>query len=341
MAKGRSPIVWCALSAALFGASTPASKALLEQLSPWFLAGLLYAGAAVAVAPWALRERRRWRSIDRRSWLRLLGAVGFGGVLGPVLLMFGLSLAPAGSVALWLNLETVATALLARWFFKEHLHAPTWIAVGLVVAASALLSPGTLNGGVAAVLVACACVSWGLDNNLTAVLDRFSPAEVTFAKGVGAGALNIALGLALESPSFEAPDIGLALGLGAVSYGISLLLYIAGAQQLGATRSQLIFSTAPIWGLVFAWTALSEPMEWQQLLAAGIMTTAIWLFYGERHEHEHTHEAVTHRHWHRHDDGHHDHDHPQGDTWHSHEHTHEPVTHSHRHRPDLHHRHGH
>src|SRR5688572_32674376 len=32
------------------------------------------------------------------------------------------------------------------------------------------------------------------------------------------------------------------------SYGASIALYIAGAQRLGATRAQLLFATAPIFG---------------------------------------------------------------------------------------------
>jgi hypothetical protein len=43
-------------SAALFGAATPASKALLADLSPFQLAGLLYLGAALGVAPVAWRR---------------------------------------------------------------------------------------------------------------------------------------------------------------------------------------------------------------------------------------------------------------------------------------------
>jgi len=154
------------LAAALFGASTPASKPLLGGLSPLLLSGVLYLGAAIAVAPWALRGLSDLRSVDRKNLTYLSGAVAFGGVLGPVLLLTGLSLSSAASVSLWLNLETVATALLARFFFKEHLARNTWVAVILIVGASVLLSPGSPEGGLAMGLVALACVAWGLDNNL-------------------------------------------------------------------------------------------------------------------------------------------------------------------------------
>lgn len=338
------PLVWCLLSAALFGASTPASKALLSGANPLLLAGLLYGGAALAVAPSALRARAQAGQADRRNWLLLLGAVVSGGMIGPVLLLLGLSLTSAGSVALWLNLETVATALLARALFKEHLHTPTWVAVALIVTASALLAGASPEGDVAMLLVALACIAWGLDNNLTALIDRFTPAQVTFAKGLVAGTLSTSVGLTLEGPELTLETIATAMTIGALSYGASLVLYVAGAQQLGATRSQLVFSTAPAFGLAGAWLVLGEPIAVMQGVALAMMTAAIWLWHRERHEHLHSHGRTAHTHWHRHDDGHHAHAHDAQvapAAWHSHEHVHEADQHAHPHHPDVHHRHGH
>jgi len=311
------------------------------------LAGLLYLGAAAAVSPWALRGVGALRSVDAKNQARLAGAVVFGGILGPVLLLTGLRVAAAGSVSLWLNLETVATAVLARLFFKEHLAPRTWAAVGVVVLASLLLAPGTPEGDKAIGWVVLACIAWGLDNNLTSLIDRFTPAQVTFAKGIIAGSVNLGLGAWFEPTTLAPWTLGTALAalaVGAVGYGASLLLYIAGAQHPGATRSQLLFSTAPAWGLLLAWVALGEPVLLTQLLAGLLMALAMWLWQHEHHEHRHTHSPVTHRHWHRHDDGHHEHSHSHpvaSGTWHSHEHPHAGVEHAHPHRPDLHHRHAH
>lgn len=337
------PILWCLIAAALFGASTPAAKPLLAGLSPLLLAGFLYLGAAIAVAPWAVRGLSGL-SVDRKNVYNLAGAVLFGGVLGPALLLTGLSIASAASVSLWLNLETVATAVLARVFFKEHFSRRTWLAVALVIAGSVLLAPGSPTGGLASGLVALACIAWGLDNNLTAIIDRFSPAQVTFTKGLVAGSVNVALGLALDPVPLELWAVGSALVVGAFGYGASLLLYIAGAQHLGATRSQLIFSTAPAWGLGVAWLVLGESLLPVHLVAAALMGLAIWLWHRDGHSHGHVHPRLTHHHWHRHDDEHHEHEHDSpvlSGTWHSHEHTHEPQEHEHEHHPDLHHRHDH
>ncbi|MHC4860374.1 MAG: DMT family transporter [Planctomycetota bacterium] len=336
-----TPILWCVIAAALFGASTPASKALLLEIRPLALAGLLYLGAAVAVLPFSFRGGSRRLRRKRRNLLMLLGAVVFGGGLGPVLLLLGLSLAPAASAALWLNLETVATAILAWAIFREHLDRKTWTASLLVVAAGVILAaPSGFGSMTGAVLVAAACVCWGLDNNLTALVDGFTPAQTTLAKGIFAGGANLGLALLIDGVEVGAPQLGVALGVGALGYGASIVLYIRGAQHLGATRSQILFSTSPFLGGIFAWTFLGEPVLAAQLVAAVVMILALWLLLSARHDHEHEHDPLLHTHSHRHDDDHHDHVHLGLPAWirHTHEHSHEWQVHAHPHEPDLHHR---
>ncbi|MCB9761360.1 MAG: DMT family transporter [Alphaproteobacteria bacterium] len=339
------PVIWCLAAAALFGASTPASKGLLDNaIGPLTLAGLLYLGAGLATLPFALSGGAAARRRDHRNLALLGGAVLFGGVLGPVALLVGLRTAPSASVSLWLNLETTATALLAWAFFKENMGARAWVANGLVVLAGLLLAaPQGFAFAPAAGLVVLACVCWGLDNNLTAVIDGFTPAQMTVAKGLVAGAVNLGLGIALEGMPPASSLLAAALAVGALSYGASIVLYIRGAQALGATRSQMLFATAPFLGVAVAWLGLGEPILWVQGAAAALMALALGLLLTDHHAHEHRHEPVTHTHAHRHDDGHHGHSHPDlpAEAWHTHEHAHEVLVHSHPHVPDLHHRHVH
>ena len=95
-------------SAVLFGAATPAAKRLLLDLTAFQLAGLLYLGAAIGIAPGALWQRGDRPPLDAMNRRRLAGAVLFGGILGPVLLLLGLRSALAGSVSLLLNFEIAA-----------------------------------------------------------------------------------------------------------------------------------------------------------------------------------------------------------------------------------------
>lgn len=332
----------CLVAAVLFGAATPVSKVLLGDVGPLTLSGLLYAGAALATLPFAL-WRGGWKRPSRANGLRLAGAVIGGGAIAPVLLLAGLARASsAGSVSLWLNLETAATALLSWAFFREHLGARVWGAVAFLTGAGALLSIGEPAGTlVPAALVCGACVCWGLDNNLSALIDGFTAEQTTCIKGVFAGSVNLALGFLLEPNPPSTKTIVVSLLVGTLAYGASIVLHIVGSQQLGATRAQVIFSANPFVGLVLAWAWLGEPVRSVQLVAVAVTVGGLWLLQAAKHDHAHAHPSLKHTHLHRHDDGHHGHTHPglPPDAEHTHEHAHDEVKHAHPHVPDLHHRH--
>jgi drug/metabolite transporter (DMT)-like permease len=338
-------VVLVLLSALLFGASTPASKVLLTDVHPVQLAGWLYVGAALGVLPahrrgGALLPARR----DGKNALRLGGAILFGGVLGPVALLLGLRLASAASASLWLNLEAAATAALGSLFFRDHLSVRGWSAVMGVVGAGAILSAGQGSGGAgAALFIALACVFWGLDNHLTALIDGISPAQTTFWKGIVAGSFNLTLAALLGAGWPGTGPVLAAVGVGTLAYGVSIALYISSAQELGATRAQLFFSSAPFLGAGLSWLTLGESIGASHLVGGGVLAGSLAVLFGDRHRHHHAHDALEHTHSHRHDDGHHEHLHPglPASHRHSHRHRHAPVVHTHPHWPDLHHRHLH
>ncbi len=338
------PVWWCLAAAALFGASTPAAKWLLSGFAPFSLAGVLYLGAALAVLPFVGRGGSRELALKRANLVRVAGAVAFGGIAGPVLLLFGLRLAPAGSVSLWLNLESIATAVLGWMFFREQLDRPAVVAALLVFAGSVLLSsPQNFSLAPAGAFLVLACCCWGLDNNLTALIDGLTPAQTTAVKGVIAGLVNIGIGQVVGEP-WPAPLLLLGgLAVGALGYGVSLLLYVMGAQALGAIRSQMLFATAPFLGLAVAWGVAGEEILAIQLGAGLIMAAGLAVMLRARHGHRHRHAAHSHTHLHSHDDGHHDHQHPDlpAGTRHAHPHDHDEREHTHPHHPDLHHRHEH
>jgi drug/metabolite transporter (DMT)-like permease len=342
-----APILMALTSAMLFGAAPPASKMLLADLPPFQLAGLLYLGAALAVAPVALSQGGSTLPLksDRANKLRLGGAILFGGLLGPVALLFAISIADAISVSLWLNMELVVTAVLGVLVFKDHLSWRGWVGVMIAFAASILLTGGSAGSGLTAgVLVLGACICWAIDNHLTALIDGITPSQSTLWKGVVAGTVNLGIGMSLDPISGSLQVVIAALCIGALSYGLSIVLYIRSAQLIGAKRAQVVFSSAPAFGVVLAVLVLGEQLELTSVLAGALLVVAVALLFIDAHAHEHAHEPTDHKHSHRHDDDdHHDHLHPGLPAWtrHTHQHRHEPQIHSHPHWPDLHHRHRH
>jgi hypothetical protein len=193
-------------------------------------------------------------------------------------------------------------------------------------------------------LIICGCTCWGFDNHFTALIDGISPAQITFWKGVVAGSVNLMAGIASAGGPSSPGTIVLALFVGIFSYGISITLYVMAAQGLGAIRSQMIFSSAPFFGLLLSVMVIGEAFTGSQAMAAGMMAASLMILFHEKHVHIHRHNTISHQHNHRHDGLHHHDHHHKGlpDTAsHSHWHEHKPVTHDHKHWPDLHHRHDH
>lgn len=331
----------------LFGIATPFSKMLLDGLNSFQLAGLLYLGAALAMVPFLLKKGRRILLLFRaESMPKTLGIIFFGGFLGPLLLLIGLKTANAASVSIWLNMELVATAILGVLLFKDTIDRTTWIGVILTLAAGVItsLSEG-LSGVTSALLITAACFCWGIDNHLTALTDGATPQAVTFVKGLVAGSVNLGIGYLISNQSIFFASVSTALIVGAFSYGLSIVLYVTSAQNIGATRSQILFSTAPLWGVVLSYLFLHESFEWVHLLSIVLLTLAVIMTSVVTHNHLHAHVAMEHIHVHRHQDAHHEHMHDGEDVpigkWHTHRHVHDPIMHDHAHYPDLHHRHKH
>ncbi len=345
-----SPAVAAAIAAALlFGASTPITKQLLRDTPPILLAGLLYLGSGIGLGLIRTVRDRGWQapSMTPKEWLWLLLAIGFGGVLGPVALLLGLTRTSAASTSLLLNLEAVLTALLAWIVFRENADRRIVLGMALIVAgAVVLVVPDVAHGasmGWGAWLIAGACLCWALDNNFTRKVSASDALFIAGLKGLVAGVVNVGIALVLGARWPALPFVGMAMTVGLLGYGISLVLFVLALRGLGSARTGAYFSTAPFLGAAIAILAFGDhasPMFW---LAAGLMGAGVWLHLTERHKHLHTHAPITHTHRHVHDEHH---QHVHGFDWdgrgpHTHEHAHASLSHSHPHYPDIHHQHQH
>lgn len=338
-------IAYALASAALFGASAPFAKVLLNDMSPWLLAGLLYLGSGIGLAI----ARVLWRSGEARlrradlPWLAV--AILAGGVAGPVLLMFGLVLSSASEAALLLNLESVLTLGLAWVVFRENVDRRLLVGAAAIVAGAIVLSwPKEAGMGLSwgPLLIAAACLAWAIDNNVTRKVSGADPMQIAMVKGLAAGAVNVVIAVAAGSAWPPMAALGQAGILGFLSYGVSLTLFVLALRHLGTARTGAYYSLAPFIGAVAAILLLNESVTIAFVAGGLLMAVGLWLHLTEQHQHEHVHEPMEHDHMHVHDE-HHQHDHPAGTPAepHAHLHRHARLIHRHQHYPDLHHRHSH
>lgn len=338
-------------AAALFGASTPLAKLLVGQMPPVLLAGLLYLGSGAGLALlWVVRSRVLGTSSEASlraadvPWLA--GAIVSGGVIGPVLLMIGLSLTPGSTSSLLLNMEGVFTAALAWIVFRENYDSRVMLGMAAIVLGGVVLSWGgamELHGWLGPVAVAGACLAWAVDNNLTRKVSGGDPVQVACLKGGLAGATNLLIALSLGARLPAPLTVAAAGAVGFLGYGLSLACFVLSLRHLGTARTGAYFSTAPFIGAILSLVLLRDTITLPLLAAAALMGLGVWLHLTERHVHDHIHDEIDHNHRHDHDE-HHEHEHPGGLAAvesHAHRHRHAPVRHAHPHYPDLHHDHVH
>jgi len=344
-----------ALAAALlFGASTPLAKTLTGAISPILLAGLLYLGSGLGLAGVLLFRRLTRKAgqagqaevaLPRREIPWLLVAILAGGVLGPALLMTGLTKTGAAPASLLLNVEGVFTALIAWIVFKENADRQIVLGMVAIVVGGVLLSwqPDAASLSPGALLIVAACACWAIDNNLTRNVSSNDAVLIACLKGLVAGTCNTGIALAAGNALPPALPLVSAMLVGFAGYGVSLALFVIALRHLGTARTGAYFSVAPLFGVAISlliWPAIPGILFWS---AAALMALGVWLHLRERHEHEHVHEPMEHSHAHRHDEHHqHQHDFPwDGKEPHVHVHRHEALVHKHPHYPDIHHRHVH
>ena len=346
----KNPLIFIIISASLFGLSAPLAKLLVGDISPVALAGILYLGAFAGLSIYTLFIKRSNRDnivtpLERKDVPWLAGAILTGGIIAPISMLTGLKLISGFSTSLLLNLEGVATVMIAVIFFKENAGKRLWLALMFMTAAGIFLTwdPDQGKFSIAGpLLIIFAMICWGIDNNLTRNISDKDPVQIVRIKGLVAGVISLSIALVLGMKVSLDVSIVYALLLGAFSYGISLVFFIKALEGLGSSRTGAFFSFAPFIGAIASLIILREWIGWVMFPASAFMLIGLWLIISEKHLHIHKHEATTHTHSHKHNDLHHQHKH-SGTTQelHNHEHIHHELEHSHVHWPDMHHRHEH
>lgn len=342
----QQPGVPSALGAALlFGAGTPLAKWLLDAVDPWLLAGLLYLGSGVGLTLYRRLKHSPAVHLPRNEVLWFAGSIMAGGIVGPVLLMIGLTGMPASGASLLLNAESMFTALLAWFAFKENFDQRIALGMLAIIAGAIVLSvPGEaqITQLWPTIFILGACFAWGIDNNLTRKVSLTDATWIASVKGWVSGSVNLSLAFLLGASMPAIQNMAGAMLVGFLAYGVSLTLFVVGLRHLGTARTGAYFAVAPFFGALLA-LLMGESITIPLIIAGALMALGTWLHLTERHEHSHVHEEMEHDHEHFHDQ-HHQHTHndpvPPG-AKHTHPHRHKPMTHTHLHFPDSHHRHDH
>ncbi len=292
--------VGAVVSAILFGISSTLNKIALENVNPLIVAGMIYFVGGVLlfgvhISPLHRRILSLFETptetetkISKKDYRILALVVLCGSIIAPFMLLHGLNKTTAINVSLLLNTESLFTVLIAFTFLKERGAKKDYFGILLLLIGVVFITTNgefqnlTLTTEIAGnLLIVGACLSWGIDNNLSKFLSKKRDiVKVTGLKCFIGGSALLVMSLLLRV-SFDLPFISIPylLSVGAFSIAFSILLFLFALREIGSMRTGVTFSTSSFFGAFFAFAVLREPFSFTQFLAGLIMLLGVYILY--------------------------------------------------------------
>ncbi|MCX5774924.1 MAG: DMT family transporter [Firmicutes bacterium] len=284
-------ILFVTFSALLYAIGTPINKLLLAYFNPTMLSGLLYLGAGLGMTVIFLiqkivKKTEKELPLEKKDipFLALMVALD---VVANIGLMVGLTMTSAADVSLLSNFEIVVTSLFALIIFKEVISPRLGIGIGFIFIASILISIDFSAGfsiSAGSLFVLLGCLAWGLENNITRKLSAKNPLQVTLVKGFGVGICSLLIAFLIGERITNYGMAAATIGIGIVTYGVSIFCFISAQRHLGASKTSAFFASAPFFGVLFSclifWTF---PNYWF-FIAIAIMILGVYFVITEKRQ---------------------------------------------------------
>lgn len=270
-------------AATLYAFNSPISKLLLQEIPATMMAAFLYLGAGLGIAVLRIFQKKSGTSqehhLTKQEFPYTIGMVLLD-IAAPIFLMIGLTMTTSANASLLNNFEIVATSVIALCIFKEVISKRLWLAIFLLTFSSILLSVEdikSLSLSLGSIFVLGACICWGFENNCTRMLSSKNPLEIVIIKGFGSGIGSLCIALFLGERYTNFSYILIALLLGFVAYGLSILLYIYAQRYLGAAKTSTYYAVSPFIGVLLSFLIFRQPPTPLFLIAFGIMLAGTFL----------------------------------------------------------------
>ena len=205
-------------------------------------------------------------------------------IIAPFLFLNGLNQTTAVNASLLQNAEALFTVLIALSFLRERCNKKELGAIALLVIGAVFLSTNAqfyqlsletwLLGNL---LILTACLFWGIDNNLSKFLCVKEDLILVTALKCLIGGISLLLVAYALKLNFYVPlsAFPYLITVGAFSIGFSILFFMLGLREIGSMRTGMIFSTASLFGAVFAFIILREEFTFVQALAGMAMVFGV------------------------------------------------------------------
>ena len=274
--------VYAVLGSVCAGSVPTLTKALLTDNGPVVVSGFSVLLSGIFLVFYKPRRSPPPKSLPYIVFFGLVGAA-----LAPLLFTLGLNETTAVNASLLANGEVLFTTIIAFAAFGERLSRGQAGRGALIVAGLVIVSTNldlahvqflqNLEGNL---LVLGATLGWGVENNLLATVGkRFETSSVSkFRNIIGGGVITVGAVAAQLPFGFDVTDTVTLLLLGGAIAG-STTLFIAAVKRLGAIRMLLVWSSATVFGAVFALVFLGEGISLAQAAGGALILLGIFLFH--------------------------------------------------------------
>lgn len=261
-------------------------------IAPHMLALLRWAFACVILLVFAWPELYAKRSQLRRHAAQCLVLGALGMWICGAWVYIGARTTSANNIALLYAMSPAFIALASTVWLHERLAAVQWLGLALafvgllhvIIAgqwgALASMTPNSGDGWILAAVVGWAAYSillkrWPSDLSPLArlVLIIFGGLVVLLPLAL----LESAAGLPWSNTVWSWPTAALVLVAAAIPGAGSYLAYSTLQKRLGAATAGLTLYLAPLYGAVFAWVVLNEPVQWHHAVGAAVILPGIFL----------------------------------------------------------------
>lgn len=275
-ARWRTPLELTALGA-VWGGSFLFMRVAAPDFGAFPLVEARLALGALILMPFLWRARAQFTPA---LWLRIAGIAAVNSVLPFALFAWGAERAPAGIGAITNAMTVMFTALVAFMLYGEHIAARRLVGlaagfVGVVVLASDKTAGASV--GLAAIAGTTASLCYGFGINLVRHHLAGYPAAAVAAANLAAGAVLLAP-LALYTwphhPIAFTSWIS-ALLLGVLCTGIAFVFYYRLIARIGAARTSTVTYLIPLFGVIWAWLLLGEPLTLKMALAGVLILAGV------------------------------------------------------------------
>nr|WP_116807544.1 EamA family transporter [Steroidobacter cummioxidans] len=267
------------LLGAVWGSSFLFMRIAAKDFGAFALVEMRLALGALILLPFLLRVKDQ---IKPSHWWRFLG-LGIVNSAAPfVLFAWAAQRAPAGVVAISNATVVMFTSIVAFLLFGEKISKRSAIGLLLGFIGVAVLASGKTSGGSvlpAALAGVLASVLYGFGGNFTKRYLHDLPPSAVAAGTVMCAAIVVAPLAFSTWPSAPVPALSWlsAIMLGVLCTGLAYFLYYRLLYRIGAPRTSTVTYLVPLFGVIWAWVFLSEPLTLSMAVAGALILGGVAL----------------------------------------------------------------